>query len=170
MKIRFDEYPKQSTATGIGNVSLCCFKNAVPECYSCTNTKVMFHQIWGPVVNSLQNFHSHHYRIQSIGTKVSNCDFLLGLLQYSVPSNIEVVVYIMMGICYITDYQNANPSRNTQRLHIIHHDSFSMFWLSSFQSFIDKNSWLNKTFCIWFCTFTHVLITITNRLHFQCTL
>lgn len=77
---------------------------------------------------------------------------------------------LMMGICYITDYQNANPSRNTQRLHIIHHDSFSMFWLSSFQSFIDKNSWLNKTFCIWFCTFTHVLITITNRLHFQCTL
>lgn len=76
---------------------------------------------------------------------------------------------LMMGICYITDYQNANPSRNTQRLHIIHHDSFSMFWLSSFQSFIDKNSWLNKTFCIWFCTFTHVLITITNRLHFQCT-
>lgn len=61
MKIRFDGHPKQSTVTGIGNM---ChnvfFRNAVPKCYSCTNTKVRFHQIWVPVVHQLQNFHSHH--------------------------------------------------------------------------------------------------------------
>lgn len=131
-------------------MSLCCCTHNMPEWYSCQIlqlSSIKFEYQW--YINT--KLPSSSLRNSINRNQCVKLWFPLGITAIFRP-----IKYwggaLMMGICYITAYQNASPSCYTQRLYNTPWQ-LSMFWLSSFQGFIDKYSWLNKTFCIWLCTF-----------------
>lgn len=125
MKIRFDGHPKQRKHVCHYVVLKMLFLNAIhaqiPKLGS-----IKFEYQW--YIN---------YRISILITKEFNqwepmCQIVISSWDYcNILSHQIWGGGLMMGICYITDYQNANPSCNTQRSYNTPWQ-LSMFWLSSF--------------------------------------